>query len=100
MLGFFVPSGGGKWLIERLRHAGGERAEGICWRCRSTRGQALPNLINLFWLLSLPQGLKASDIVGYTFLQFAVCPGSAVLLWALAGTLTYMPPAVPLILCL
>ena len=41
-------------------------------------------------------GLKARDVVGYTFLQFVVhVPVVLFLLWALAGTLTYMPPVHP-----
>jgi short-chain fatty acids transporter len=41
-------------------------------------------------------GLKARDIVGFTFLQLLVhAPVVLFLLWALAGTLTYMPPVVP-----
>jgi short subunit fatty acids transporter len=36
--------------------------------------EALPNLINPFWMLPLlgVRGLKARDIVGFTFLQLLV----------------------------
>jgi short-chain fatty acids transporter len=41
-------------------------------------------------------GLKARDIVGFTFLQMLVhAPVVLLLLWLLAGTLTYIPPVVP-----
>jgi short-chain fatty acids transporter len=41
-------------------------------------------------------GLKARDIVGYTFLQLmAHLPIVLFLLWLFAGTLTYMPPVIP-----
>jgi short-chain fatty acids transporter len=60
--------------------------------------EALPNLINPFWMLPLlgVLGLKARDIVGFTFLQFVVhVPVVLFLLWLFAGTLTYMPPVIP-----
>ena len=41
-------------------------------------------------------GLKARDLVGFTFLQFVVhTPVVLLMLWVLAGTLTYMPPVFP-----
>jgi short-chain fatty acids transporter len=60
--------------------------------------EALPNLINPFWMLPLlgVLGLKARDIVGFTFLQLVVhLPIVLFLLWLLAGTLPYMPPVIP-----
>ncbi len=60
--------------------------------------EALPNLINPFWMLPLlgVLGLKARDIVGFTFLQLGVhVPVVLFLLWRRAGTLTYMPPVIP-----
>ena len=60
--------------------------------------EALPNLLNPFWILSLVDilGLKARDIVGFIFLQFIVrLPLVLFLLWGLAKTLAYMPPALP-----
>ena len=53
--------------------------------------EALPNLINPFWMLPLlgVLGLRARDIVGFTFLQLIVhLPVVLFLLWLLAGTLT------------
>jgi len=60
--------------------------------------EALPNLINPFWMLPLlgVLGLKARDIVGFTFLQLVVhLPIVLFLLWILAGTLPYIPPVIP-----
>jgi short-chain fatty acids transporter len=101
VLGFFVPSGGGKWLIEApyVMQAASELKVHLGWAVQIyNAAEALPNLINPFWMLPLLAvlGLKARDIVGYTFLQFAVhVPVVLFLLWALAGTLTYLPPQIP-----
>jgi short-chain fatty acids transporter len=60
--------------------------------------EALPNLINPFWMLPLlgVLGLRARDIVGFTFLQLLVhLPLVLFLLWALAFTLQYHPPVIP-----
>ena len=41
-------------------------------------------------------GLRARDIVGFTFLQLVVhLPVVLFLLWFFAKTLTYVPPMVP-----
>jgi short-chain fatty acids transporter len=60
--------------------------------------EALPNLINPFWMLPLlgVLGMRPRDIVGFTFLQFVVhVPVVLFLLWLLAGTLSYIPPVSP-----
>ena len=60
--------------------------------------EALPNLINPFWMLPVlgMLGLKARDIIGFTFVQFVVnAPLVLVLLWALGTTLSYQPPVMP-----
>ncbi len=60
--------------------------------------EALPNLINPFWMLPLlgVLGLKARDIVGFTFTQLLVhTPLVLFLLWIFAGTLAYVPPVMP-----
>ena len=101
VLGFFVPSGGGKWLIEApyVMQAANELKVHLGWAVQVyNAAEALPNLINPFWMLPLLAvlGLKARDIVGFTFLQFVVhVPVVLFLLWLLAGTLTYMPPVIP-----
>ncbi|PRC92277.1 short-chain fatty acid transporter [Solimicrobium silvestre] len=101
ILGFFVPSGGGKWIIEApyVMQAAIDLKVHLGWAVTVyNAAEALPNLINPFWMLPLLGilRLKARDIVGYTFVQFIVhVPLVIFLLWALAGTLSYLPPAMP-----
>lgn len=101
VLGFFVPSGGGKWLLEApyVMQAANELKVHLGWAVMVyNAAEALPNLINPFWMLPLLGilGLKARDIVGFSFLQLLVhLPIVLFLLWALAFTLTYHPPVMP-----
>jgi short-chain fatty acids transporter len=101
VLGFFIPSGGGKWLIEApyVMQAANDLKVHLGWAVQIyNTAEALPNLINPFWMLPLlgVLGLKARDIVGFTFLQLvAHLPVVLFLLWLLAGTLTYLPPVIP-----
>jgi short-chain fatty acids transporter len=101
VLGLFIPSGGGKWIIEApyVMQAANDLKVHLGWAVQIyNAAEALPNLINPFWMLPLlgVLGLKARDIVGFTFLQFLVhVPVVLFLLWLLAGTLTYMPPVIP-----
>ena len=101
ILGFFVPSGGGKWVIEApyVMQAAIDLKVHLGWAVQIyNAAEALPNLINPFWMLPLlgVLGLKARDLVGYTFTQFMVhVPVVLFLLWLLAGTLTYQPPVLP-----
>lgn len=98
LLGWFIPSGGGKWLIEApyVLQAAIELKVHLGWAVQIyNAAEALPNLINPFWMLPLlgVVGLKARDIVGFTALQFMVhLPLVLLLLWWLAGTLTFVPP--------
>jgi len=101
ILGFFVPSGGGKWIIEApyVMQAAIDLKVHLGWAVTVyNAAEALPNLINPFWMLPLLGilRLRARDIVGYTFVQFIVhVPLVILLLWVLAGTLTYLPPVMP-----
>jgi short-chain fatty acids transporter len=101
VLGFFIPSGGGKWLLEApyVMQAANELKVHLGWAVMIyNAAEALPNLINPFWMLPLLGilGLKARDIVGFSFLQLLVhLPVVLFLLWALAFTLTYHPPVMP-----
>ncbi len=98
ILGLFVPSGGGKWLLEApyVMQAAIALKVHLGWAVVIyNAAEALPNLINPFYMLPLlgVLGLKARDIVGFTFLQFlAHTPVVLFLLWLLAQTLTYTPP--------
>jgi len=101
ILGFFIPSGGGKWLLEApyVMQAANDLKVHLGWAVQVyNAAEALPNLINPFWMLPLlgVLGVKARDIVGFTFLQLLVhLPVVLFLLWALAFTLPYHPPVVP-----
>jgi len=60
--------------------------------------EALPNLINPFWMLPILGilGLRARDLIGFTVVQFAInLPLVLLLLWALGATLAYHPPIAP-----
>jgi short-chain fatty acids transporter len=101
ILGFFVPSGGGKWLVEApyVMQAANDLHVHLGWAVQVyNAAEALPNLINPFWMLPLlgVLGLKARDVVGYTFVQLLVhVPLVLGLLWLLGLTLTYLPPVTP-----
>jgi short-chain fatty acids transporter len=101
VLGFFIPSGGGKWLLEApyVMQAANELQVHLGWAVQVyNAAEALPNLINPFWMLPLLGilGLRARDIVGFTFLQLVVhLPVVLFMLWFFAKTLTYVPPVIP-----
>ena len=101
VLGFFIPSGGGKWIIEApyVMQAANDLKVHLGWAVQVyNTAEALPNLINPFWMLPLlgVLGLRARDIVGFTFLQLVVhFPIVLFLLWLFARTLTYIPPVIP-----
>ncbi len=90
ILGFFVPSGGGKWIIEApyVFQAAKELHAHMGWAVQVyNAAEALPNLINPFWVLPLlgVLGLKAKDIVGFCFTQLLFhFPVVLFLLWILA----------------
>jgi short-chain fatty acids transporter len=101
ILGFFIPSGGGKWIIEApyLMQAANDLKVHLGWTVMVyNAAEALPNLINPFFMMALlgVLGLKARDIVGYTVTQLVVhAPLVIFLLWALGETLPYHPPMLP-----
>lgn len=101
VLGFFIPSGGGKWLIEApyVMDAANGLKENLGWTVQVyNAAETLPTLINPFWMLPLLGILKlrARHIVGFTFLQFLfLAPLMLALLTALSYTLGYTPPAAP-----
>lgn len=101
VLGFLLPSGGGKWLLEApyVMQAAVDLHVHLGWAVQVyNAAEALPNLLNPFWMLPLVGilGLKARDIVGFTFLQFIIhVPLVLLLLWWLGKTLTFIPPVLP-----
>ena len=101
VLGFFIPSGGGKWVLEApyVMQAANELKVHLGWAVQVyNSAEALPNLINPFFMLPLlgVLGVKARDVVGFTALQLAFhLPIVLFLLGALARTLAYAPPVIP-----
>jgi short-chain fatty acids transporter len=93
-LGLFVPSAGGKWLIEApyILDAAKSLHMHLGWVVQIYNAtEALANLIHPFWMLPLLGilGLKARDIIGYSMLQFVVhVPIVLFLVWILTYTLS------------
>lgn len=98
VLGFFVPSGGTKWIIEApyVLQAAIANQVHLGWVVQIYNlAEALPNLINPFWMLPLLGILKlrARDLIGYTMLQFVVnVPIVLFLCWLFARHIPYVPP--------
>jgi short-chain fatty acids transporter len=98
VLGVFVPSGGSKWVIEApyVLQAANLQHVHLGWVVQIyNAAEALPNLINPFWMLPLLGILrvKARDLVGYGTLQMAVhIPIVFFLCWYFAQTIPYIPP--------
>lgn len=101
ILGLFIPSAGGKWLIEApyVMQAASDLKYHLGWTVQIyNAAEALPNLINPFWMLPVLGilKLKARELIGYTFVQFIVhVPLVLFLLWILGSTLDYVPPVMP-----
>ncbi|MGO4648092.1 short-chain fatty acid transporter [Nocardia sp. 2YAB30] len=101
VLGVFVPSGGGKWLVEApyVMQAATDVHMNLGWTVQIYNvAEALPNLINPFFMLPLLAVLKlrARDLVGFTFLQFMFhLPVVLLLVWLLGMTFEYVPPILP-----
>ena len=100
-LGFFIPSGGGKWIIEApyVMQAANDLHYHLGWAVQIyNSAEALPNLINPFYMLPLLGilGIRAREIVGFSFVQLLFhTPLVLFLLWALGTTLTYSAPVIP-----
>jgi short-chain fatty acids transporter len=92
-LGLFVPSAGGKWLIEApyVLQAAKSLHVHLGWVVQTYNAtEALANLIHPFWMLPLVGilNLKPRDIIGYSTLQFVVhVPVVLFLVWILNYTL-------------
>jgi short-chain fatty acids transporter len=101
VLGFLIPSGGGKWIIEApyVMQAANELKVNLGWAVQVyNAAEALPNLINPFWMLPMLGilGIKARDVVGFTFTQLLVhAPLVLLMLWGFSMTLAYLPPVMP-----
>ncbi len=100
ILGLFLPSGGGKWVVEApyLLQAANELKVNLAWMVQVyNAAEALPNFINPFWMLPLMglTGVKARDLAGYSTLQLIFhTPVVLFLLWILGLTMPYVAPVV------
>lgn len=98
ILGLFLPSAGGKWVVEApyLLEAANQLQVNLAWMVQSyNAAEALPNFINPFWMLPLMGliGVKARDLAGYSMLQLIFhTPVVLLLLWLLGMTMPYVPP--------
>ena len=101
ILGVFVPSGGSKWVIEApyVLQAANQLHVNLGWTVQIyNAAEALPNLLNPFWMLPLLGllGLRARDLIGYSVIQFVVhVPVVIFLVWLFAKTLDYAAPVIP-----
>lgn len=101
VLGFFIPSAGGKWVIEApyIMKAANEIHAHLGWTVMVYNiAETLPNFINPFWMLPLLGilGLKSKDLIGYTSVQFFIhFPLVMILAAILMTTFSYHPPILP-----
>jgi short-chain fatty acids transporter len=93
ILGMFVPSGGGKWVVEAPYVMAAAKAWNmhLGWTVQIyNAAEALPNLVNPFWMLPLMGilNVKARDLAGYSVLQLLFhAPIVLFLCWFFARTL-------------
>jgi short-chain fatty acids transporter len=93
ILGMFVPSGGGKWVVEApyVMAAASSWGAHLGWTVQIyNAAEALPNLINPFWMLPLMGilGVRAKDLAGYSILQLLFhAPIVLLLCWLFALSL-------------
>jgi short-chain fatty acids transporter len=98
ILGLFVPSGGSKWIIEApyVLAAAKQLHVNVGWVVQVyNTAEALPNLINPFWMLPLLGilNIRAREVIGYSSLYLIVnFPLVLFLMWFFARTLPYAPP--------
>lgn len=101
VLDLFLPSGGGKWVVEApyVMKAANELGVHLGWMVQVYNvAETVPNLINPFWMLPLMGilNVKARDLAGYSILQLLfLTPVMLFLVWLLALTLPYSPPHIP-----
>jgi len=98
VLGLFIPSGGSKWIVEApyVLEAAIAHQVHLGWVVQIYNvAEALPNLINPFWMLPLLGilRLKARDLVGYSTLYLmALLPVVFFLCWFFARTIEFVAP--------
>jgi len=96
VLGVFVPSGGSKWVIEApyVMAAAHELKVHLGWVVSAyDLGEALANLLQPFWMLPILAlfGLRARDVMGYTFIVCLALTPVVVILVTLFGMTLHYP---------
>jgi len=100
ILVLFLPSGGGKWVVEApyVLEAATQLKVNLAWMVQVyNAAEALPNFINPFWMLPLLglTGFKARDLAGYSILQLIfLTPVVLILLWLLSKTMPFVAPMI------
>ena len=98
VLGVFIPSGGSKWIIEApyVLQAAIQHQVNLGWVVQIyNAAEALPNLLNPFWMLPLLGLLhvRARDLAGYCVLQMLLhIPLVFFLCWLFALYIPFVPP--------
>jgi short-chain fatty acids transporter len=93
ILGIFIPSGGGLWVVEApyVMEAANALKMHLGWTIQTyNAAETLPNLLNPFFMLPLMGILnaRARDLAGYSILQLLFhTPLVLVYCWAMAYTL-------------
>lgn len=100
-LGMLVPSGGGKWIIEApyVMAAANAHEINLGWTVQIyNAAEALPNLLNPFWMLPLMGilSIRTRELAGFSILQLLIhTPIIFFLSWILSYTLPYTAPVIP-----
>ncbi len=98
ILGAVIPSAGSRWVIEApyVLEAANVHHVHLGWVVQIyNASEALPNLVNPFWMLPLLGilKLKAKDLVGYSVLQLVVhVPLVYGLCWLFARSIPWVAP--------
>jgi short-chain fatty acids transporter len=101
ILGIFIPSGGGLWVVEApyVMQAAKELQMHLGWTIQTyNAAETLPNLLNPFFMLPLMGILnaRAKDLAGYSILQLIFhTPVVLLVCWLFSYTLPYVPPLMP-----
>lgn len=99
VMGVFIPSGGSKWVVEApyILDAAVRHEVNLGWVVQTyNAAEALPNLLNPFWMLPLLGILrvKARDLVGFSVLQLIIhVPLVFLLCWAFSYLIPFVPVA-------
>ncbi|HET7711332.1 MAG TPA: TIGR00366 family protein [Thermoanaerobaculia bacterium] len=98
ILGIFIPSGGGLWVVEApyVMEAANALRMHRGWTIQTyNAAETLPNLLNPFFMLPLMGilNVRARDLAGYSILQLLFhTPLVLFYCWLMAYTLPYIPP--------